>query len=56
MLVTGQVELNTDGTVRSYALDKQDKLPAPVVDLSSAMWSPGNSSSRPPRNPSLPRQ
>jgi hypothetical protein len=33
MLVTGQVELNTDGTVRSYALDKQDKLPAPVVDL-----------------------
>jgi hypothetical protein len=33
MLVTGKVELNTDGSVHSYTLDKQDKLPAPVIDL-----------------------
>lgn len=33
MLVTGTVELNTDGSVHGYALDHQEKLPAPVVDL-----------------------
>ena len=33
MLVTGTVELNADGSVQGYALDHQEKLPAPVVDL-----------------------
>jgi hypothetical protein len=33
MLVTGSVELNTDGSVHGYTLDKQEKLPVPVVDL-----------------------
>jgi hypothetical protein len=33
MLVTGTVELNTDGSVHGYVLDHQEALPAPVVDL-----------------------
>lgn len=33
MVVTGKVELNPDGSVHSYALDEQEKLPGPVVDL-----------------------
>lgn len=33
MLVTGNVELNTDGSVHGYTLDQQDKLPDAVVDL-----------------------
>ena len=33
MVVTGHIVVGPDGAVRSYALDQQDKLPAPVVDL-----------------------
>ena len=33
MVVTGHIVVGPDGAVRSYALDQQDKLPSPVVDL-----------------------
>jgi hypothetical protein len=33
MLVTGQVEVAPDGKLKSYAIDQQDKLPAPVLEL-----------------------
>lgn len=33
MLVTGHIEVATDGSVMHYALDQPDKLPAPVRDL-----------------------
>jgi hypothetical protein len=33
MLVTGTLEINADGTVRGYAIDQPDKLPAPVRDV-----------------------
>jgi hypothetical protein len=33
MLVTGVIEVTPAGTIKSYAIDHQDKLPAPVVDL-----------------------
>lgn len=33
MLVTGTVDLNPDGSVAGYTLDKAEKLPAPVVAL-----------------------
>jgi hypothetical protein len=33
MLVTGQVDVTADGKIKSYAIDQQDKLPAPVVNL-----------------------
>lgn len=33
MLVTGTVELNTDGSLHNYTLDHQEKLQAAVVDL-----------------------
>ncbi|MDR3446852.1 hypothetical protein [Dyella sp.] len=33
MLVTGSVELNTDGSVHGYTLDHQEKIPSAVVDL-----------------------
>jgi hypothetical protein len=33
MLVTGSIDVAPDGSVHSYALDKQDKLPPEVVDL-----------------------
>ncbi|WP_157971382.1 energy transducer TonB [Dyella sp. C9] len=33
MLVTGTVQVNQDGTVQGYTLDKPDQLPAPVVQL-----------------------
>jgi hypothetical protein len=33
MLITGSVDVSADGSVRSYELDEEDKLPAAVVDL-----------------------
>lgn len=33
MLVTGKIEVNTEGKVSGYSLDKQDKLPAGIVGL-----------------------
>jgi hypothetical protein len=33
MLVTGSIEITPDGKIKSYAIDQQDKLPAPVVGL-----------------------
>lgn len=33
MVVTGHIVIEPNGAVRSYALDQQDKLPAPIVDL-----------------------
>lgn len=41
MVVTGSIVVGPDGAVRSYALDQQDKLPSPVVDLirnGAARW------------------
>lgn len=41
MLVNGHIVLEPDGSVRSCSLDKQDRLPAPVVDLikrNAATW------------------
>lgn len=35
MVATGTITVNPDGTVRGYTLDKQDKLPPPVVGLIS---------------------
>lgn len=33
MLITGSIDVAPDGSVHAYELDKQDKLPADVVDL-----------------------
>lgn len=33
MLVTGHVQVNPDGTLKSYRIDAPEKLPAPVVQL-----------------------
>jgi hypothetical protein len=33
MLVTGQIDVTPEGRIKSYAIDQQDKLPAPVLDL-----------------------
>jgi hypothetical protein len=41
MVVTGWVEVAPDGSVYQYALDQQDKLPPPVVDIirkTTAAW------------------
>lgn len=41
LLVTGTIDIAADGSVRSYTLDKQDKLPPVVVDLvhkAAATW------------------
>jgi hypothetical protein len=33
MLITGQVEVTPDGKLKSYTIDQQEKLPAPVLEL-----------------------
>jgi len=33
MLVTGQIDVTPEGKIKSFAIDQQDKLPAPVIDL-----------------------